>query len=74
MRQMSSLTIDTSHKLLHSLHTAVDSRLCRDVVVLDPVEQSRQAPERVGFDGINDRLGKKRRVKHFRVFICKEDE
>ena len=42
--------IDACHELRHALDAALDTRLCSDVVVLDPVKQTREAPERIGLD------------------------
>jgi len=45
-------TIDPGYKFGYSLDAAVNPRLAVDIVVLDSVEEPRQAPERVGFDGV----------------------
>ena len=43
-------SVDTRDELRHALDAALDARLRGDVVVLDPVQQTREAPERIGLD------------------------
>ena len=49
---LAELTIDPGHKFGYSLDATMNPRLAMDVVVLDSVEEPRQTPERVGFNGV----------------------
>ena len=45
--------LDSLDEVLQLGHLALDARLCKSVIVLDPVQQPPQAPEAVRFDLIN---------------------
>ena len=61
--------IDACHELRHALDATLDTRLCGDVVVLDPVEQTREAPERIGLDRGEDRGREDRGIDFFGISI-----
>lgn len=48
------LTVDALHEFRHPFDLAMNPRLGRDVIVLDPIQQLGQAPERIGFDSCQD--------------------
>lgn len=54
--------IDARGKISQTCHLSLDSWLMRNVVVLYPVQQLRQTPERVSFDGVKNLLGKLPRI------------
>jgi hypothetical protein len=54
----------------HASHRALDPRLRGDVVFLYAVEQTREAPERVGLDGRAHALGQQRHVRLLRIRLC----
>jgi hypothetical protein len=62
--------VNACNELRHALDAALDTRLRSDVVVLDPVEQAREAPERIGLDCGEDRGRENRGVDFFGVGIC----
>ena len=62
--------VDARDKLRHALHAALDARLRGDVVFWNPVEQTREAPERIGLDGGENGGGKDRGVDFFGIGIC----
>ena len=62
--------INACHELRHALDAALDTRLCSDVVVLDPVQQTREAPKRIGLDCDEYRGGEDRGVDFFGISIC----
>ena len=51
-RKPTELTVDPGYKFSYSLDATMNPRLAVDIIVLDAVEEPRQAPERVGFHGI----------------------
>jgi hypothetical protein len=63
------LTIDPSNKFGHPPHTSLDTRLSRNIVVLYPVQQTRQTPERICLDGVQHVSRQVRRIVHFRVRV-----
>ena len=62
--------VDACDKLRHALHAALDARLRGDVVFWDPVEQTREAPKRIGLGGGEDGGGKDRGIDLFGIGIC----
>jgi hypothetical protein len=61
--------VDARDEFRHALDTALDARLRADVVVLDPVEETREAPERISFYGGKDGRRENRRIDIFGVCI-----
>ena len=47
---MIALTVDPGDNVLEGVDLGLDARLCERVVVLDGIEQLREAPKRVGLD------------------------
>ena len=58
------------NELRHAFDAALDARLRGDVVVLDPIEQTRETPERIGLDCGEDREREHRRIDLFGISIC----
>ena len=60
--------VNARDKFCHAFDAALDTRLRAGVVVRDPVEQTREAPERVRFYGGQDGRREDRRINIF--WIC----
>ena len=54
--------VDTRDEFRHALDAALYAGLRADIVVLDPIEQTRETPERVGFYGGDDGRGEDRGI------------
>lgn len=54
--------VDAGGEIAQRADLALDAGLCDNVVVLDAVEELGEAPEGVGFDGVEHRLGQLTRV------------
>jgi hypothetical protein len=63
--------INACNELRHPLDAALDTRLRSDVIVLNPVEQTRKAPERIGLDCGEDMRREDRGVDFLGVSICR---
>lgn len=61
--------VDACHQLSQPAYLSLDAGLRKDVVVLDAIEELREAPERVGFDGLEHIGWQQGDVKHFGVRV-----
>lgn len=61
--------VNARNKFCHAFDAALDTRLRAGVVVRDPVEQTREAPERVCFYCGKDGRWEDRRINIFRICI-----
>ena len=66
---MNIATVYPCDQVGHTFHASLDTRLCEDVVVLDSVQKTGQAPERIGLDSAQDVRRKKSGVKFFWVRV-----
>lgn len=58
-------TIDTCDQFSHPPYAPLYSGLCKDVIILDSVEEARETPKRVCFDRGEGIGGKEVRVEVF---------
>ena len=61
--------VDARDEFRHALDAALNARLRADIVVLDSVEETREAPKRVGFYGGKDGRREDRRIDIFGIRI-----
>lgn len=69
-----ALTVDPGDDVLERVDLELDPRLSERVVILDRVEQLREAPERVRLDGAQRVRRQRRHVALLYAFVCRKVE